>query len=203
MAHMSASERTQCSKGLSYILRHGAQKDGYTMTADGYVSLAEIQRKGPKALKKLTVAEVQFLVDNNDKKRFRAKVEEGQMWLAANQGHSASLNLNPENFMTPITKASDVPVAVHGTFKRFLDPIKKQGLSKMSRQHIHFALGLPGAEGVISGMRKTAEVLIYLDVEKCLSEGIALFRSENNVILSPGDENGFIDPKFFLKIVET
>ena len=45
------------------------------------------------------------------------------------------------------------------------------------------------------------EILIYLDVEKALADGIKLFRSANNVILSPGI-NGIIPAKYFLKVVD-
>lgn len=72
----------------------------------------------------------------------------------------------------------------------------------MSRLHIHFAAGLPRQEGVISGMRSSAQVLIYLDVEKLIKAGIPLFLSNNGVILSPGDEKGTISCDFFLKVVD-
>jgi hypothetical protein len=33
-------------------------------------------------------------------------------------------------------------------------------------------------------------------------DGIKFYRSENNVILSPGDSEGFIKPKYFVKVVD-
>ena len=38
----------------------------------------------------------------------------------------------------------------------------------MNRTHIHFAPGLPKESGVISGMRASAQVYIYIDMEKAL-----------------------------------
>ena len=35
-----------------------------------------------------------------------------------------------------------------------------------------------------------------------IEDGLKFYRSENNVILSPGDENGFINPKYFLKVID-
>jgi 2'-phosphotransferase len=59
-------------------------------------------------------------------------------------------------------------VCVHGTYTKFMDQIWEQGLKRMNRNHIHFATGLPEEDGVISGMRGSADILIYLDVEKAL-----------------------------------
>ena len=58
-------------------------------------------------------------------------------------------------------------------------------MKKMNRTHIHFASGLPNADGVISGMRKTSTVHIYVDPVKCADDDIAFFTSDNGVIPSP------------------
>jgi len=57
---------------------------------------------------------------------------------------------------------------IHGTYYRFWNAIKSNGLSRMRRNHIHFATGLPGDSQVISGMRQSAQVLIYIDVRKAI-----------------------------------
>ena len=101
-----------------------------------------------------------------------------------------------------ITKPQDAPKVIHGTYFKAWNLIKKSGLNKMKRNHIHFAAGEPGDQGVISGMRSSAQVFIYIDVEKAMSEGgIKFYKSANNVILSPGNADGFILPTYF-KIVK-
>ena len=70
--------------------------------------------------------------------------------------------------LTPVTCSSDVPVAIHGTYHAALENIMKQGLSRMTRQHVHFAPGEPGEDGVISGMRKSCQIYIYLNIQKLL-----------------------------------
>ena len=42
----------------------------------------------------------------------------------------------------------------------------------MTRNHIHFAAGEPGDDGVISGMRKTADIKIYIDIPRAMAEGL-------------------------------
>lgn len=89
------------------------------------------------------------------------------------------------------------------TFLQAWNIIKNDGLRPMDRKHIHFAIGQYGSAVVISGMRKSAQVLIYLDVEAVLRDGIPLQLSANKVVLSPGDENGKIAPKYFKYVLNT
>lgn len=71
----------------------------------------------------------------------------------------------------------------------------------MNRNHIHFAPGLPKEGNVISGMRRTCQIYIFIDLNSALSSGLKFYKSSNEVILSPGDDNGFISTKHFLKVV--
>lgn len=70
----------------------------------------------------------------------------------------------------------------------------------MSRNHIHFAVGYPGEKDVISGMRKTCDIYIEIDIVQAIKDGIDFFLSANNVVLSPGI-NGVLPPKYF-KVVK-
>lgn len=103
-----------------------------------------------------------------------------------------------------------------------LSNIATQGLSKMGRNHIHLATGLPssgvksgahvyeGLSNVISsflipflilGMRANSAVMIYLDVPKAMEGGITFFLSANGVVLSPGNDEGIIPPEYFGNVV--
>lgn len=50
--------------------------------------------------------------------------------------------------------------------------IGQYGLSKMNRNHIHMAHGLPGENGVISGMRQRCDLYIHIDTAKALGGNI-------------------------------
>ncbi|KAG6820416.1 hypothetical protein H0H93_000662 [Arthromyces matolae] len=110
--------------------------------------------------------------------------------------HCASVKLE----LKPVLSLEDIPtrVAVHGTTQKAWELIAQNGLSKMTRNHIHLAQGVPG-DGVISGMRKTSQVLIYIDVQKALDAGLKFFLSDNGVVLSEGI-NGIILPEFFSNV---
>lgn len=63
----------------------------------------------------------------------------------------------------------EFPIVIHGTYFKNWGLIRDTGLSTMGRTHIHFAIGEVGEAGVISGMRGSAEVIIYIDVPKAMA----------------------------------
>lgn len=69
----------------------------------------------------------------------------------------------------------------------------------MNRNHIHFSIGKPGENEVISGMRYSSEILIYIDVERAMKDGIVFQLSSNNVILSKGIDN-ILGTNYFKKV---
>jgi 2'-phosphotransferase len=70
----------------------------------------------------------------------------------------------------------------------------------MERQHVHFATGLPKSGGVVSGMRKSADAIIELDLPAAMEAGLKFYRSVNGVILCPGDDAGYVRPEFLKPI---
>jgi len=123
---------------------------------------------------------------------------------------------------TVLKSIDDVPTkcVVHGTYREVWPLIKQGGLNKMNRNHIHFAIGTPEEEAVISGMhptifilsscplmnwvgmRKTAELLIYIDINGAIADGVQFELSSNKVVLSAG-LNGVIAPKHFLCVLDS
>ena len=83
----------------------------------------------------------------------------------------------------------------------------KRGLNKMARTHVHFtASDKIDGQNVVSGYRKDCEILIYLDIKKITSaiqnNDLVFQISENNVILCAGDDEGFVDKKYFWKVID-
>ncbi|KAI9288471.1 putative tRNA 2'-phosphotransferase [Umbelopsis sp. AD052] len=188
-------QKIQLSKALSYILRHGANKEKLDMTDDGFIKVQEILNR-PK-LKTYTFEDIKYVVDTNDKQRFNLKQDEdGCWWIRANQGHS----LKTVKVELDLVK-EPLPICVHGTYTTNWNSIATQGLKRMSRNHIHFAAGMPGENGVISGMRKSCDVFIYVDMARAMEDGIVFQLSANQVILSEGI-NGVLDPAYFSKVVD-
>ncbi|KAI9477068.1 RNA 2'-phosphotransferase, Tpt1 [Zychaea mexicana] len=193
---MDPHETIKLSKLLSYILRHGAAKHKLVMRPDGYIPLSDILALAK--FKSYTREQIEHVVQKNDKQRF-AMAEIDNVWMIrANQGHTVK-GVDQEELLERITDT--LPVVVHGTSLDSWQQIRQQGLSRMERHHIHCATGLPGESGVISGMRSTSQVYIYIDMSKAMEDGIAFFRSANNVILTEG-QDGILLTKYFSKVVD-
>ncbi|XP_006149878.1 tRNA 2'-phosphotransferase 1 isoform X2 [Tupaia chinensis] len=190
----------QLSKALSYALRHGALKLGLSMGADGFVPLRALLQL--PQFRSFSAEDVQRVVDTSEKQRFAllpGDPSTGPL-IRANQGHSLQV---PELELVPLeTPQALPPVLVHGTFWKHWPSILLKGLSCQGRTHIHLAPGLPGDPGVISGMRLNCEVAVFINGPLALADGIPFFRSANGVILTPGNADGFLLPKYFKEALQ-
>ncbi|KAF9133408.1 tRNA 2'-phosphotransferase 1 [Mortierella sp. 14UC] len=196
------SPTVRLSKALSWLLRHNAVSQGIAIRPDGYVKITAVL--GHPKFKDFTLDDIIRVVDTNEKKRFEILEDaQGQKeYIRAVQGHSIAEVA--ELGYVEIIDVAQIPTAVHGTMFNKWRFIGKQGLSKMNRNHIHMAHGLPGEDGVISGMRQRCDLYIHVDTAKALGDGIKFYRSSNNVILSDGKNgDGFIPPKYFSRVVRS
>ena len=188
------------SKALSWALRHQAPSLGLDMGVDGYVPLDQLLSHSHPKFRGMTEEGVRSVVDSNDKQRFSLIERDNGAWfIRANQGHSIA-TIDPHLLLTPIDP-STLPTIVHGTYMDvWTKHIQTQGLSKMNRNHIHFAKGMPSDDGVISGMRKTCSVYIFCNGKQCAEDGIEFFESANGVILTSGT-GGMLPPKYFTHVL--
>jgi 2'-phosphotransferase len=126
--------------------------------------------------------------------------------IRANQGHSFR-GIQADQLLTQLTKeelADPDLTIIHGTTRKAWEGhIQHEGLSRMKRNHIHFATDLPKSPNKpISGMRSSSEIYIYINGRKCADDGIAFYRSDNGVILTAGvKEEGMLSLKYFEKVV--
>ncbi len=201
--HQNQNSDVTLSKALSRILRHTATKKGLTISSDGYIPWDELATL--PEFKKYTFDDVQRVVKTNDKQRFSLKEENGKWYIRANQGHShkVAANIKQEDLLTKLTTPLDL--IVHGTTYSAYESIKKTGLKKMGRSHIHFAItdDIKTGNQQQSGIRGNCQVLVYLDMAKAMNDGIEFFISDNKVVLSSGvGDDGTIDAKYFSKIID-
>lgn len=68
----------------------------------------------------------------------------------------------------------------------------------MRRKHIHFAK----SDSSISGLRNNAQIHIYIDLARALRDGIKFYESDNGVILTAGNADGFLEPKYFHRVLQ-
>lgn len=181
---------TKISKSLSYLLRHGAVKENLPIDQDGYISLEKILNHQRLKSFKTTLEDIQEVVDTNNKKRFSLKTIGDTTYICANQGHSIEVSNNNLQQLQP----HEIPKIFHGTYKNKLPDILNSGLSKMSRNHIHLT-------DDFEYIRKSCNALIFIDVEKCLTDNIIFYKSENNVYLTTGID-GTLPKEYFLTITD-
>lgn len=188
----------ELSKLLSWILRHGANDINIPIDVNGYIDVDVILKSQRFISKKFSLAEVKNVVANDGKQRFSLDtLPNGKVRIKANQGHSMA---NVQLTMTTIDDASKLPIAVHGTYYRFWDSIKAEGLKRMTRNHIHMTENEKFSANT-SGFRSSSEILIYINVPKAMSDGVVFYRSANNVILTEGI-NGVLSSQYFAKVVD-
>jgi 2'-phosphotransferase len=167
----------QVSRTLSSTLRHQAKNEGFQMDDAGYIFIDQLLQH-PKFhfQPPISLFELHFLVDHNEKKRFaiapRPHGDRGEMKLAirATQGHTVT-GLDERKLLREVSDPREIAHAAHGTFYIVWNDIKKQGLKTMGRNHIHFSPRPPAGPGggeVVSGMRSDCQLMIEIDGAKAM-----------------------------------
>lgn len=170
------------SKFLSLVLRHEPQKIGIVLDDQGWTDcqglLAACAKHG-KCFDHATLLEV---VRTNDKQRFA--MSEDRSRIRANQGHSVSVDL-------ALTAKTPPDHLHHGTVARFLDAIRREGLKKGARHHVHLSPDLTTATKV--GERRGKPVILRIRAAEMARAGHEFFLSENGVWLTDAVPPEFID----------
>ncbi|KAA3636441.1 MAG: RNA 2'-phosphotransferase, partial [Bacteroidetes bacterium] len=160
------------SKQMSYVLRHNPDAFGLSLDAQGWCKVSDLLAAFKEKGTPITREYLEEVVDTNDKKRF-AFSEDGKM-IRASQGHSIRIDLG----YTP-----EVPpeILYHGTAKRNLDSIFKEGLQKRNRHHVHLSPDLDTAIKV--GQRHGKVVVPKVKAKEMHVLGFEFYRSQNGVWL--------------------
>ncbi|KAG9244873.1 KptA family-domain-containing protein [Calycina marina] len=203
----------QVSKALSKLLRHHAEKEGLQLDDGGFARLDQVMQWPRLKSLHVTFDDIKTVVVDNAKQRFSMKpspslstpdlssTNAADWIIRANQGHSIAIDAS--SLLTPVTLDTLPETVIHGTYFAFWEAIVESGgLKRMTRNHIHFSTGLPeGKEDIISGMRKDAEILIYVDIKRSLEEGgVKWWKSENGVVLTDGNVEGMLSSKYFTRV---
>jgi len=165
-------DTVRTSRFLSLILRHKPEEAGLTLDGEGWCSVTDLLKGCASHGHKISREELDEVVAGNDKKRFRFS-DDGKR-IRASQGHSIDIDLQYEPVEPP-------ELLYHGTATRFLDSIKKQGLIKGSRQHVHLSMSVSMAWKV--GERHGKPVVIPVEAGNMHRAGIPFYQSTNGVWL--------------------
>lgn len=159
------------SKFLSFVLRHRPEAIGLTLDQGGWVPIDELLRACADSGRKLTLATLIRIVDENDKNRF--VIRDGL--IRANQGHSLQVDLGLEPGEPPA-------MLFHGTATRFLDAILREGLKSGGRQFVH--LSVDRATATTVGSRHGKPVVLTIAASTMQTAGHSFYLAENGVWLT-------------------
>lgn len=197
MAQRCRSEDAKLSQSLSWLLRHGAHKEGLSLDDGGFIDVEKILKL--EQFRAYNQSDILRMVAENDKKRFSIRYRNNGncLQVRANQGHS--IHVKEDGLLTLLTEETLPRIVYHGTYFSKLESIKAKGLLRMTRNHIHFVPKFP-LESVVSGIRQNSEVVVAVDALKALKDGYKFYVSDNGVVLSPGDDRGAIPSLYFIEI---
>ena len=164
-------------KKLSYLLRHDKS---YAFDEHGWREVSDLV-----ANHGFTMEELREIVANNNKQRY--EFSEDMTRIRARQGHSIQVDVDLEEAIPP-------DVLYHGTAKRFVDSILKQGILKGKRLYVHLSTTVEMATKV--GQRHGAPVVLAIDAKRMSEDGNKFFLSRNGVWLTE-----FVDAKYITGIV--
>lgn len=175
------------SKFLSYVLRHEPKSIGITLDINGWVDVDVLIKKAAEHGTSFTLAELEDVVANNEKKRFTIVTTDGISLIRAAQGHSSA------QVKMELVKRVPPDMLYHGTASKHLKSIMKQGLIPGTRHHVH--LSSDSATAMTVGGRHGRPVLLKINTKAMYEQGYHFYLSDNEVWLTDNVPSAFIYEK--------
>lgn len=163
---------TKISKYISLILRHKPEEIGLELDEHGYLNVSDLINGINRSWKNFNIDDLERIVREDSKQRY--SFNEDKSKIRANQGHSIPVNLE----LQPIKPPNKL---YHGTGRKYLDSILKNGLIKKERQYVHLSGDIETASVV--GKRHGELVVLEIDSESMFNKGIKFYLSKNNLWL--------------------
>jgi putative RNA 2'-phosphotransferase len=182
---ISEKEIIKQSKFLSLVLRHNPEIIGIKLDDGGWANVETLLIKMNKSGKKIDFDTLDFVVKNNNKKRFA--FNEDKTKIRASQGHSIKIDLGYDPQTPP-------EFLYHGSAEKFVGSILKIGIQKKGRHHVHLSADIKTAVDV--GKRHGKPVVFEISAQNMQKQDFLFYISENKVWLTD------IVPAEFIKIIE-
>jgi putative RNA 2'-phosphotransferase len=170
---MDNNKNINLNKYLCLILRHKPEIIGVELDKRGWTDVALLIENLKKAGKKINLELLKQIVDTDNKNRF--SFDESYEKIRANQGHSIKIDLGYKTQQPPDT-------LYHGTAKRLVKSIMKNGLDKRNRHHVHLSLDVETAINV--GKRHGEPHVFKIFAGQMFNEGFQFYFSDNGVWLT-------------------
>jgi putative RNA 2'-phosphotransferase len=163
------SQKVRVSRLMAYILRHSPEEFGLRPDTEGFVGLKELVDALKKRYPDVTEEFVKEIVESDPKGRYEIRGER----IRARYGHSFPVSLNHE-------EDRESRFLYHGTPRRNLPGILREGLKPMKRQFVH--LSTDRMEALETGRRHGRDVvLLVIDADCLRRKGLRVYRAGKNV----------------------
>ncbi len=171
---MSSKKQSDESLGrfLSLVLRHQPQAAYITLDRHGWADIEKLLAGCVRAGKSMDRETLERIVRENSKQRYSLSPDGKK--IRANQGHSIPVELE-------LREAEPPSRLYHGTATRFLESIRREGITRQSRQQVHLSATVETAAAV--GARHGSPVGLPIDAAAMGRDGHAFWLSENGVWL--------------------
>ncbi|MCM1540202.1 MAG: RNA 2'-phosphotransferase [Blautia sp.] len=162
------------SKEISYALRHAPWEYELEMDETGRVPVEQLLDALCREAKWKDVGEADLheILEKSEKKRF--EIKDGM--IRAFYGHSIPMKILKEEKRPP-------DILYHGTARRFVPSIMKNGLRPQNRQYVHLSEDVETAESV--GKRHDARpCILIIDAGRAWKEGVKFYVGNEKVWLA-------------------
>lgn len=161
------------SRALARVLRHKPELWGVTLDREGWCQVSDLFAGAAGHGQSLAADELIEIVETNDKRRF--SMSSDGLRIRAAQGHSVDVDLRLRTLVPP-------PILYHGTVRKHMAAILKEGLRPMSRHAVHLSATKEAALAV--GARRGAPVILIVDSYAMNRDGCQFQQAENGVWLT-------------------
>lgn len=169
------------SKEISYALRHAPHEYELELDEAGWVDISQLLTalNGDARWATITEDDLQQMLAHSDKKRH--ELADGR--IRALYGHSVSKKL--------IKQAEQPPDQLfHGTARRFLPSILKEGLKPRGRQYVHLSSDTDTAS-VVGKRRDDQPVILSINAQRAWKDGVQFYHGNEMIWLAD-----YIEPKY-------
>lgn len=169
---ISEKELSTISRFLSFALRHGPEKIGIQLDANGWARIEDLVKQSNRCGRRLSPELIRRVVAACDKQRFA--ISSDGLYIRANQGHSiAAIDVG----LAPVEPPE---LLFHGTAQRFVASIMATGINKRSRNHVH--LSADEATAVHVGLHHGKPVILQILAQAMQAESHTFPRSSFNLL---------------------
>ena len=154
------------------VLRHKPDAVGIKLDTHGWAEVSAIVSAFSK-MGTFTLAMLKEIVRNDEKKRYSFNADRTK--IRANQGHSVKVDVELKEAVPP-------EVLYHGTGRKYVESINKEGLLPRQRLYVHLS---GDVETALKVGKRHGEPFIYKILDgKMVDAGYKFYLSENGVWLT-------------------